>query len=1420
MRPRSRRSPGLVAGVVLALALPLCAALGSSAPARASATVTFGAAGDHQATANARAVLRGVGAAHPDFFMSLGDLSYDQLSADAWCQMVKDELNAGAGLPAGSAYGETFPFAITQGNHELSTIDNFLTPTCLPDRLDTATAPGSSYGHDYVLDYPADAPTVRIISTSPSLAPLSYRAGGAGLQWLSDMIDAGRAAGLPWIVVTNHLNYISSASNSNEVGSPFFNLLVAKKVDLVLQGHDHNYQRSKQFAHSAGCPEVPTGVVDPDCIVDDGSDGIYQAGAGPVLVISGAGGAPLYAVNPMDTEAGYFATARGSESGSVFGWSKVTATDTTLQLAYQSTGTTALQDSFTITKGPPPPPDTAAPSPPAGVTATAIASRVDLSWSPAVDDRGVTGYEVWRDGVQLTTVANTSYSDNGAQPGRSYSYTVRALDAAGNVSTDSTPATVTTPQVSSVIFSETWPGADGSTWPAAWTTSAAAGGLADTRGGAGSLSVAATSSGSYARALLSAGDPVADSELLTRFAWSSTAATSYASVYLRGSGGWQNSYRPLTGYGLEVASNSTTVTVRRVVAGAIINLAAPAAFVRTTAPQWIRFRVEGSSLRFRTWVDGTSEPSTWTWSGTDTAITTPGRLHLSLNRSSSSTVAQTASFDDLTLSSTAAPPPPGDTTAPSAPGAVTATAVADEREVEIDWQPSTDDVGVVGYEVLRDGVLLPGTVTGPPWLDPTVAAGSTYIYAVRAFDGAGNRSAASSGPPVTVPVPPDSTPPSTPASLIATAAPDHVALSWPAATDDTAVTGYDVLRDGTPLTTVSSTTWTDTSVTAGSTYTYGVRARDAAGNTSELATTPAVTVPFPGDTTAPSAPAAVNAVVGSSTDVTVSWAESTDDTAVTGYDVLRDGTVLTTVSGTSWTDTTASAGSTYTYAVRARDAAGNTSAAMAAAAVTLPMPVDTDPPSVPGSVTATPVSGTSALVSWSASSDDGGVVGYDVLRDGVLRTTTTATSWTDAGLTPATAYTYTVRARDGAGNVSAPSDGAPVTTPDTLAPTVPLGVAAAATSGTSAIVSWSASTDNVAVTGYDVLLDGIVRTTTSATSWTDTGLTPATAYTYSVRARDAAGNTSPVSASAPVTTPDTLAPTAPTSVTAAATSSTTASVSWSASSDNVAVTGYEVLRDGVLRATTTATSWTDTGLSPSTTYSYTVRARDAAANTSPPSAAATATTPAASAELFRDTWTLTDQSPWGSSWTTGRGVNGSITTVSGTGQVGVPPTSRNRVSYGRAQLTGIAARTGSDVTFSFRWGAATAGATLNVYLRGSGGWQSANRPRNGYGIELSATSSTVALRRTVSGSTTTLASTTGAQQVGTMQQSIRIQVTGSIIRYRTWMTGQAEPSTWRASVSDTSVTAAGQLFVSLVSASGGSGTRTLQLDDLVVSSLP
>ena len=90
---------------------------------------------------------------------------------------------------------------------------------------------------------------------------------------------------------------------------------------------------------------------------------------------------------------------------------------------------------------------------------------------------------------------------------------------------------------------------------------------------------------------------------------------------------------------------------------------------------------------------------------------------------------------------------------------------------------------------------------------------------------------------------------------------------------------------------------------------------------------------------------------------------------------------------------------------------------------------------------------------------------------------------------------------------------------DTIPPTAPPGLSATAVSSSQINLSWTASTDNVAVVGYDVFRGGTQVGAPSGTSFQDTGLSGATTYTYAVRARDAAGNVSPLSATTTATTP-------------------------------------------------------------------------------------------------------------------------------------------------------------------------------------------------------------------------------------------------------------------------------------------------------------
>jgi YVTN family beta-propeller protein len=196
--------------------------------------------------------------------------------------------------------------------------------------------------------------------------------------------------------------------------------------------------------------------------------------------------------------------------------------------------------------------------------------------------------------------------------------------------------------------------------------------------------------------------------------------------------------------------------------------------------------------------------------------------------------------------------------------------------------------------------------------------------------------------------------------------------------------------------------------------------------------------------------------------------------------------------------------------------------------------------------------------------------------------------------------------------------------PDTTAPSAPTGLSAVASSGTQINLSWEASSDNVGVTGYQIercqgagCSTFAPLTAISGTTFSNTGLANGTSYSYRVRATDAAGNLSSYSGVATAATPDTSAPTAPTSLAASATSSSQISLSWGAATDNVGVTGYRLERCqgagcGTFSqvATPAGTAYTDSGVSPNTSYSYRVRGADAAGNLGAYSNTVSATTPA------------------------------------------------------------------------------------------------------------------------------------------------------------------------------------------------------------------
>src|SRR5207247_1231304 len=178
---------------------------------------------------------------------------------------------------------------------------------------------------------------------------------------------------------------------------------------------------------------------------------------------------------------------------------------------------------------------------------------------------------------------------------------------------------------------------------------------------------------------------------------------------------------------------------------------------------------------------------------------------------------------------------------------------------------------------------------------------------------------------------------------------------------------------------------------------------------------------------------------------------------------------------------------------------------------------------------------------------------------------------------------------------------------DSTAPSVPTGLTATPISVSQINLAWTASTDDVAVTGYAVFRNGAQINTTATPNYSDSGLAAQTSYSYTVAAFDAVNNTSNQSTAAIGTTtaPDTTAPTVPTNLVSSNITTNSATISWSASGDNVAVAGYQIFRDGTQVNATIQTSYADSGLLPSTTYSYTVAAYDGSNNVSAQSATQT-----------------------------------------------------------------------------------------------------------------------------------------------------------------------------------------------------------------------
>src|SRR5215212_8208594 len=249
-------------GAVRIALLSICLLfLGTSvAAAPVAGTVHFTAAGDFTANEIADAVLTKIDALDPDLTMALGDLSYGPTGQEsAWCDFVTSRVGAG------------YPFELISGNHEADGLNGNINDfsACLPNQL-----PGvvGTYGRQYYVDVPQSSPLVRFIHISPSLGfpdgTYNYPAGSARYNWTAAAIDGARSAGVPWVVVSMHKPCLTIGVYACDVGADLLGLLVSRRVDLVLSGHEHGYQRTHQLRTGPNCTSIVPGAFDADCVAD------------------------------------------------------------------------------------------------------------------------------------------------------------------------------------------------------------------------------------------------------------------------------------------------------------------------------------------------------------------------------------------------------------------------------------------------------------------------------------------------------------------------------------------------------------------------------------------------------------------------------------------------------------------------------------------------------------------------------------------------------------------------------------------------------------------------------------------------------------------------------------------------------------------------------------------------------------------------------------------------------------------------------------------------------------------------------------------------------------------------------------------------------------------------------------------------
>ncbi|MCX7922710.1 MAG: fibronectin type III domain-containing protein [Clostridia bacterium] len=449
-----------------------------------------------------------------------------------------------------------------------------------------------------------------------------------------------------------------------------------------------------------------------------------------------------------------------------------------------------------------------------------------------------------------------------------------------------------------------------------------------------------------------------------------------------------------------------------------------------------------------------------------------------------------------------------------------------------------------------------------------------------------------------------------------------VILTWDTASDNSAE-GYIIMRDGVEIGDTSATTFEDTlDLVPNSTYSYTIQAYNVSRRFSEESAPVQATIIV--DNKAPTMPQSIEVTAATEKSVSLKWTPSTDNISNVIYDIYRNGVKVGGTPQTSYTDNGLTTDTVYTYTIKARDNVGNESEE--SSQVTVRTPKDTLAPSIPQNLVIYIYNNLYVSLQWGRSNDNITVAGYEIYRDGVMiGKTTGAANYTDLSILPATAYTYTVKAFDAAGNTSQESNTVVVTDDHSngMEAATPIQVGSEATGKMNYLKDvdyFMFTTKSSGEYTFETKSDENPFIGLLDSNWREVPFgreringqylyfheNLAANQTYYLYIQDRSDTPSPYSIK--VSLNDKSIPTAPTNLISATVSETLVRLTWTASTDNVGVKGYEIYRDGLRLKAESSTASTIGSLMPGNTYTFMVKAFDEAGNVSEQSNMITVTT--------------------------------------------------------------------------------------------------------------------------------------------------------------------------------------------------------------------